>query len=83
MDTLFPRRPWLASRRSLLAMYYDQGHIPVQLLGHDEGRRSPGPAVPADVPDHGAAFDIAGLRRPGSMTAAIRAAAAAGRGDHR
>jgi 4-hydroxythreonine-4-phosphate dehydrogenase len=34
-------------------------------------------------PDHGAAFDIAGqgVARPGSMAAAIRAAAAAGRGD--
>jgi 4-hydroxythreonine-4-phosphate dehydrogenase len=70
----------------VVAMYHDQGHIPVKLLGHDEGVAvTLGLPFLRMSPDHGAAFDIAGqgVARPGSMTAAIRAAVAAGRGGHR
>jgi len=69
-----------------VAMYHDQGHIPVKLLGRDEGVAvTLGLPFLRMSPDHGAAFDIAGqgVARPGSMTAAIRAAAAAGRDGHR
>ena len=67
-----------------VAMYHDQGHIPVKLLGHDEGVAvTLGLPFLRMSPDHGAAFDIAGrgVARPGSMTAAIRAAAAAAPGQ--
>jgi 4-hydroxythreonine-4-phosphate dehydrogenase len=83
-DTLFPRAA--AGQADLVvAMYHDQGHIPVKLLGLDEGVAvTLGLPFMRTSPDHGAAFDIAGqgTARPGSMIAAIRAAAAAGRGDH-
>ena len=81
-DTLFPRAA--AGRADLaVAMYHDQGHIPVKLLGRGEGVAvTLGLPFLRMSPDHGAAFDIAGqgMARPGSMTAAIRAAAAAARG---
>ena len=54
------------------------------LTGRGEGVAvTLGLPFPRMSPDHGAAFDIAGqgVARPGSMTAAIRAAAAAA-GDH-
>ena len=80
-DTLFPRAA--AGQADLVvAMYHDQGHIPVKLLGRGEGVAvTLGLPFPRMSPDHGAAFDIAGqgVARPGSMTAAIRAAAAAAR----
>jgi 4-hydroxythreonine-4-phosphate dehydrogenase len=81
-DTLFPRAA--AGQADLVvAMYHDQGHIPVKLLGRGEGVAvTLGLPFLRMSPDHGAAFDIAGqgVARPGSMTAAIRAAAAAARG---
>jgi 4-hydroxythreonine-4-phosphate dehydrogenase len=81
-DTLFPRAA--AGQADLVvAMYHDQGHIPVKLLGQGEGVAvTLGLPFLRMSPDHGAAFDIAGqgVARLGSMTAAIRAAvAAAGR----
>jgi 4-hydroxythreonine-4-phosphate dehydrogenase len=82
-DTLFPQA--VAGQADVVvAMYHDQGHIPVKLLGRDEGVAvTLGLPFLRMSPDHGAAFDIAGqgVARPGSMAAAIRAAAAAGRGD--
>ena len=47
-------------------MYHDQGHIPVKLLGPDEGVAvTLGLPFLRMSPDHGAAFDIAGAgRRP-------------------
>jgi 4-hydroxythreonine-4-phosphate dehydrogenase len=67
----------------VVAMYHDQGHIPVKLLGPDEGVAvTLGLPFLRMSPDHGAAFDIAGkgVARAGSMKAAMRAAAeAAGR----
>jgi 4-phospho-D-threonate 3-dehydrogenase / 4-phospho-D-erythronate 3-dehydrogenase len=81
-DTLFPRAA--AGQADLVvAMYHDQGHIPVKLLGRGEGVAvTLGLPFLRMSPDHGAAFDIAGqgVARPGSMTAAIRAAAAAAHG---
>jgi 4-phospho-D-threonate 3-dehydrogenase / 4-phospho-D-erythronate 3-dehydrogenase len=82
-DTLFPRAA-AGGADLAVAMYHDQGHIPVKLLGRGEAVAvTLGLPFPRMSPDHGAAFDIAGqgLARPGSMTAAIRAAAAAA-GDH-
>ena len=81
-DTLFPRAA--AGKTDLVvAMYHDQGHIPVKLLGPDEGVAvTLGLPFLRMSPDHGAAFDIAGkgVARAGSMKAAMRAAAeAAGR----
>jgi 4-hydroxy-L-threonine phosphate dehydrogenase PdxA len=82
-------RPSAAGGRAAVAAVreavHDQGHIPVKLLGRDEGVAvTLGLPFLRMSPDHGAAFDIAGLgaARPGSMTAAIRAAVAAGRGGH-
>jgi len=76
-DTLF----WRAARGDfdlVVAMYHDQGHIPVKLGGFDEGVNvTLGlPFARASV-DHGTAFDIAGqgIARWQSMAAAIRVAA--------
>ncbi len=60
-----------------IAMYHDQGHIAVKLLGFDEGVN-----ITLGLPflrtsvDHGTAFDIAGkgIARADSMRAAIRVA---------
>jgi 4-hydroxythreonine-4-phosphate dehydrogenase len=81
-DTLFPRAA--AGHADLvIAMYHDQGHIPVKLLSQGEGVAvTLGLPFLRMSPDHGAAFDIAGqgVARPGSMMAAIRAAATAASG---
>jgi 4-hydroxythreonine-4-phosphate dehydrogenase len=76
-DTLF----WRAAQGEfdfVVAMYHDQGHVPVKLAGFDEGVN-----VTLGLPflrtsvDHGTAFDIAGRGRARwqSMAAAIRVAA--------
>ena len=76
-DTLF----WRAASGEfdfVVAMYHDQGHVPVKLAGFDEGVN-----VTLGLPflrtsvDHGTAFDIAGqgVARWQSMAAAIRVAA--------
>jgi 4-phospho-D-threonate 3-dehydrogenase / 4-phospho-D-erythronate 3-dehydrogenase len=80
-DTLFPRAA-AGGTDLVVAMYHDQGHIPVKLLGPDEGVAvTLGLPFLRMSPDHGAAFDIAGqgVARPGSMKAAMRAAAGAAR----
>jgi 4-hydroxythreonine-4-phosphate dehydrogenase len=76
-DTVF----WRASRGEfdlVVAMYHDQGHIPIKLDGFDEGVNvTLGlPFARASV-DHGTAFDIAGrgVARWQSMAAAIRVGA--------
>lgn len=76
-DTLFFR-----ARRGdfdlVVAMYHDQGHGPVKVLGLEAGVNvTVGlPFVRTSV-DHGTAFDIAGTGRadPGSMVAALELAA--------
>jgi 4-hydroxy-L-threonine phosphate dehydrogenase PdxA len=80
-DTLFPRAA-AGETDLVVAMYHDQGHIPVKLIGVDEGVAvTLGLPLLRMSPDHGAAFAIAGLgvARAGSMTAAVRAAAEAAR----
>ncbi len=58
----------------VVAMYHDQGHIPVKLSGFDRGVNvTVGLPFIRTSPDHGTAFDIAGrgVARPNSMIAAI------------
>lgn len=61
----------------VVAMYHDQGLIPVKLLGwRDAVNLTLGLPILRTSPDHGTAFDIAGKNKadPASMTAAIRLA---------
>lgn len=63
---------------AVLAMYHDQGLIPVKTLAFDEAVNvTIGLPFIRTSPDHGTAFDIAarGIARTGSMKAAIRLAA--------
>lgn len=58
----------------VVAMYHDQGLIPVKLLGWDRAVNATiGLPLPRTSPDHGTAFDIGGMNRAdaGSMRAAI------------
>ena len=62
----------------VVAMYHDQGLIPVKLLGWDKAVNvTVGLPIVRTSPDHGTAFDIAGQGRAseGSMKAAIELAA--------
>lgn len=76
-DTVFYR----ASRGDfdlVVAMYHDQGHIPVKMLGIDAGTNiTVGLPVIRTSVDHGTAFDIAGTGRadPTSMVRALEQAA--------
>jgi 4-hydroxythreonine-4-phosphate dehydrogenase len=76
-DTLF----WRAANGEfdlVIAMYHDQGHVPVKLSGFDAGVNvSLGLPLLRTSVDHGTAFDIAGkgVARWQSMGAAIRLAA--------
>jgi 4-hydroxythreonine-4-phosphate dehydrogenase len=61
----------------VVAMYHDQGLIPVKYLGVDKGVNvTLGLPLVRTSPDHGTAFDIAGTGRadPASLVEAIRAA---------
>ena len=61
----------------VVAMYHDQGLIPVKLLGFDEAVNvTLGLPIIRTSPDHGTAFDIVGQNKadPGSMKAAIKLA---------
>jgi 4-hydroxythreonine-4-phosphate dehydrogenase len=63
---------------AVLAMYHDQGLIPLKLLDFDSAVNvTLGLPKPRTSPDHGTAFAIAGkgVARPDSMIAAIRLAA--------
>ncbi|MDB5750886.1 MAG: 4-hydroxythreonine-4-phosphate dehydrogenase PdxA [Ramlibacter sp.] len=75
-DTVFMR-----ARRGefdvVIAMYHDQGLIPVKYLGVERGVNvTLGLPLVRTSPDHGTAFDIAGTGRadPASMVEAIRVA---------
>jgi len=62
----------------VIAMYHDQGLLPVKLLAFDEGVNiTIGLPFVRTSPDHGTAYDIAGkgIAHPGSMTSAILLAA--------
>ena len=61
----------------VVAMYHDQGLIPVKLLGLEQGVNTTlGLPFVRTSPDHGTAFDLAGTGRasPASLLAAIDAA---------
>jgi 4-hydroxythreonine-4-phosphate dehydrogenase len=61
----------------VVAMYHDQGLIPVKLLDfHGSVNLTLGLPIVRTSPDHGTAFDIAGKNKadPGSMISAIRMA---------
>lgn len=61
----------------VVAMYHDQGLIPVKYLGLDEGVNvTLGLPLVRTSPDHGTAFDLAGTGRadPASLVAAVRMA---------
>jgi 4-hydroxythreonine-4-phosphate dehydrogenase len=77
-DTVFFRA--VAGRfDAVVAMYHDQGLIPLKLLHfHDGVNVTLGLPFPRTSVDHGTAMDIAGTGQahPGSMLAAIRTAAA-------
>jgi 4-hydroxythreonine-4-phosphate dehydrogenase len=63
--------------QAVLAMYHDQGLIPLKLLDFDTAVNvTLGLPKPRTSPDHGTAFDIAGkgIARPHSMIHAIRLA---------
>jgi 4-phospho-D-threonate 3-dehydrogenase / 4-phospho-D-erythronate 3-dehydrogenase len=76
-DTVF----WRARQGEfdgVIAMYHDQGHIPMKLMGFDEGVNvSIGLPIIRTSVDHGTAFDIAGrgIARHASMVEALRVAA--------
>ena len=62
---------------AVVAMYHDQGLIPVKLLAFDQAvNLTIGLPIIRTSPDHGTAFDIVGRNRanPGSMRAAIELA---------
>ncbi len=62
---------------AVVAMYHDQGLIPVKLLAFDQAvNLTIGLPIIRTSPDHGTAFDIVGKNRanPGSMRAAIEMA---------
>lgn len=77
-DTVFMRARHTAEKPGefdvVLAMYHDQGLIPVKYLGVDKGVNvTLGLPLVRTSPDHGTAFDIAGrgLADPASLIAAI------------
>lgn len=67
---------------AVIAMYHDQGHIPMKLSGIDEGINiTLGIPIVRTSVDHGTAYDIAGkgTAREESLVAACRLAARLGR----
>ena len=80
-DTVFMRarkRPGVADEFDVVvAMYHDQGLIPVKYLGVEQGVNvTLGLPLVRTSPDHGTAFDIAGTGRadPSSLLEAVRMA---------
>ncbi|QOJ00045.1 MAG: 4-hydroxythreonine-4-phosphate dehydrogenase PdxA [Phycisphaeraceae bacterium] len=76
-DTVFTRA-YSGAFDLVVAMYHDQGLIPVKLIGWDRAVNvTVGLPVPRTSPDHGTAFDLAwrGTANPGSMASAMRLAA--------
>jgi 4-phospho-D-threonate 3-dehydrogenase / 4-phospho-D-erythronate 3-dehydrogenase len=75
-DTVFARAH-RGQFDAVVAMYHDQGLIPVKLLAFDQAvNLTIGLPIIRTSPDHGTAFDIVGRNRanPGSMRAAIELA---------
>jgi 4-hydroxythreonine-4-phosphate dehydrogenase len=82
-DTIFMRARKKQDQESefdvVVAMYHDQGLIPVKYLGVEKGVNvTLGLPLVRTSPDHGTAFDIAGSGSadPGSLIEAIRMARA-------
>jgi len=82
-DTVFMRARGFNEFDVVIAMYHDQGLIPIKYLGLDEGVNiTIGLPFVRTSPDHGTAFDRAGktdaqgrgLAQPASLIAAIRSA---------
>lgn len=80
-DTVFMRSRSTADREGefdvVVAMYHDQGLIPVKYLGVDKGVNvTLGLPLVRTSPDHGTAFDIAGrgIADAASLVAAVRMA---------
>lgn len=80
-DTIFMKARQLAHSAQaidiVLAMYHDQGLIPVKYLGVDSGVNvTLGLPIIRTSPDHGTAFDIAGTGKadPASLLEAIKVA---------
>ena len=76
-DTVFMRARGFAEFDVVVAMYHDQGLIPVKYLGVDEGVNvTLGLPLVRTSPDHGTAFDIAGrgIASPASLIQAVRMA---------
>jgi 4-phospho-D-threonate 3-dehydrogenase / 4-phospho-D-erythronate 3-dehydrogenase len=75
-DTIFMRAQH-GGFDAVIAMYHDQGLIPVKLLAFDRAVNTTiGLPIIRTSPDHGTAFDIMGRNRanPGSMRSAIELA---------
>ena len=77
----YPPIPFSSGSRrrfdAVVAMYHDQGLIPVKLLAFDQAvNLTLGLPIIRTSPDHGTAFDIVGRNRanPGSMRVAIELA---------
>jgi len=72
-DTLI-RRAILGEFHGVVAMYHDQGHIPVKLIGFDQAINvTLGIPIVRTSPTHGTAFDIAwqGVANPSGMIEAV------------
>ncbi|MCC6697325.1 MAG: 4-hydroxythreonine-4-phosphate dehydrogenase PdxA [Candidatus Hydrogenedentes bacterium] len=77
-DTVF-RRMYDGEFELVVAMYHDQGHIPLKLIAMDEGVNvTLGIPIVRTSVDHGTAYDIAGkgIAREHSLCSAIRLAVA-------
>jgi 4-hydroxythreonine-4-phosphate dehydrogenase len=75
-DTVF-RRAAAGEFDAVVAMYHDQGHIPIKMIEFDTAVNvTLGLPIIRTSPDHGTAFDIAGqgIANPANMIAAIRLA---------
>ena len=80
-DTIFMRARSASGKQGefdvVIAMYHDQGLIPVKYLGVEQGVNvTLGLPLVRTSPDHGTAFDLAGSGRadPSSLVEAIRVA---------
>ncbi len=89
-DTVFMRARGFAQFDVVVAMYHDQGLIPIKYLGLDQGVNiTLGLPFVRTSPDHGTAFDLAGqpgpdgrgLADPASLIAAIEQADALSAGS--
>ncbi len=75
-DTVF-LRAWQGEFDAVIAMYHDQGHIPIKMVGFNQGVNvTLGLPIIRTSVDHGTAFDKAGkgTANPASMVEAIKLA---------